>query len=75
MNWVQLEARWDEFAGSARAHWSKLTDEDSQAIAGKHEQLVAQVQKRYGVTKEEAEHQVDEWANAVLDIVQPARIR
>ncbi len=29
MTWDQLEAKWNEFAGSARAHWSKLTDDDT----------------------------------------------
>lgn len=75
MDWVQLESRWKEFAGSARAHWSKLTDGDSQAIAGKRRELVARIQERYGITKVAAERQVDEWANAVLDIVEPSRTR
>lgn len=75
MTWVELEERWSEFSGSARAHWSRLTDEDSQAIAGKRERLAAQIQERYGVTKDAAEHQVDDWADALLDIAKPARIR
>ena len=75
MNWVQLESRWSEFAGSARAHWSRLTDEDSVAIAGRREQLVALVQERYAVSREAAEHQVDEWFNAMLDIAEPVKRR
>ena len=73
MNWNQLEAKWKDYAGSARAHWSKLTDEDWQAITGKKEHLVARIQKRYGIKKEEAEKQVDEWSRAVPDAAEAMR--
>lgn len=73
MNWDQLEAKWNEIAGSARAHWSKLTDEDWKAITGKKEHLVGYIQKRYGIAKEEAERQVDKWADAVQDIVEASK--
>lgn len=69
MNWDQLESQWKEFAGSARAHWSKLTDDDWQTITGKKEQLVGRIQERYGIAKEEAARKVDEWSDALLDIV------
>lgn len=69
MNWDQLEIQWKEFAGSARAHWSKLTDDDWQTITGKKEQLVGRIQERYGIAKEEAARKVDEWSDALLDIV------
>jgi uncharacterized protein YjbJ (UPF0337 family) len=75
MNWDQLEGKWKEFEGSARAHWSKLTDDDWQTISGKKEHLVGSIQKRYGITEEEAERQVDEWSRAVLDIVEASRSR
>ncbi len=75
MNWDQLERRWQEFAGSARAHWNKVTDDDWGTITGRKEQLVGTVQARYGIVKAEAERQVDEWADAVLDIAQPSRAR
>lgn len=73
MTWNQLEDRWNEFTGSARAHWSKLTDEDWQAITGKKEQLIGCVQKRYGIAKQEAEREVDNWSNALQDLVQASK--
>jgi uncharacterized protein YjbJ (UPF0337 family) len=73
MNWDQLEGKWRQFAGSARAHWSKLTDDDWQAIAGKKEQLVGRIQERYGVAKEEAARQVDRWSDALQDIVEASK--
>jgi len=73
MNWNQIEAQWKECAGSARAHWSKLTDDDWQAVAGKRQHLVECVQKRYEIAKQEAEKQVDEWSAAVLGTVETSR--
>ncbi len=75
MTWDQLEAKWKEFAGSARAHWSKLTDDDWRTITGKKEHLTARVQERYGIAKEEAERQVDEWSRALQDIVETSKGR
>ena len=75
MNWDQLEGKWKDYAGSARAHWSKLTDEDWQAMTGKKEHLVGLIQQRYGIAKQEAERQVDAWSRAQLDIVEALRTR
>jgi uncharacterized protein YjbJ (UPF0337 family) len=61
MNWDQIEGKWKQFTGSARAHWGKLTDDDWQTIAGRKDQLVGRIQERYGVAKEEADEQADEW--------------
>jgi len=73
MNWDQLEKYWTEFAGSARAHWSNLTDEDWRTVAGNKGHLVARIQMRYGMAKEEAEKQVDKWASALQDIVRASK--
>jgi uncharacterized protein YjbJ (UPF0337 family) len=75
MNWDQLERRWEEFAGSARAHWSRVTDDDWRTITGRKEQLVGRVLARYGIAKQEAERQVDKWADALLDIAPASRVR
>ena len=73
MNWEQIETKWKEFAGSARAHWDKLTDDDCKAIKGKKAQLVEHIQQRYGVAKEEAKKQVDHWSDALQDIVETSK--
>jgi uncharacterized protein YjbJ (UPF0337 family) len=75
MNWDQLEGKWKQFKGSARAHWGQLTDDDWQTITGKKEQLVGRIQERYGIAKEEAEKQVDRWSDALQDIVEKANAR
>lgn len=73
MKWQEIETRWKEFAGSARAHWSKLTDDDWHAITGTKGHLVGRIQKRYEITREEAEKQVDEWSGALMDLLEAPR--
>jgi uncharacterized protein YjbJ (UPF0337 family) len=69
MQWDQIESHWKEFAGSARAHWGKLTDDDWHAMTGTRGHLIGRIHKRYEVTREEAERQVEDWSDALLDIV------
>jgi uncharacterized protein YjbJ (UPF0337 family) len=35
MNWDQIEGKWKQLTGSARARWGKLTDDDWETVAGK----------------------------------------
>jgi len=62
MNWDRIEGNWKQFTGKAREKWGKLTDNDWQMIAGKKDQLVGRIQERYGISKDEAMKQTDEWA-------------
>ena len=50
--------------GSVKERWGKLTDDDLDVIDGKHDQLVGKIQERYGVAKDAAQKQVDEWTAA-----------
>jgi len=61
MNWDQIEGNWKQFKGSVVESWGKLTDDDVDRINGNRMELVGKIQERYGVAKEEAERQVDEW--------------
>ena len=61
MNWDQIEGRWKELKGSVKERWGKLTDDDLNVIGGKKDQLVGHIQERYGIAKDEAQKQVDEW--------------
>jgi uncharacterized protein YjbJ (UPF0337 family) len=67
MNWDQIEGKWRQFTGSARERWGKITDNDWATISGKKDQLVGRIQVRYGVAKEEAEKQADEWLLALTE--------
>ena len=61
MDWNQVEGNWKQIKGKAKEKWGKLTDDDLTVIDGKREQLVGRIQERYGIAKEAAEKQVDEF--------------
>lgn len=67
MNWDRIEGNWKQMTGKAREKWGKLTDSDMQVIAGRRDQLIGRIQERYGITREIAQQQADEWASALKD--------
>ena len=64
MNWDQIKGDWKTFKGKVREQWGELTDDDVDVIGGQKDQLVGQLQKRYGIAKEEAQRQVQEFEEA-----------
>ncbi len=62
MNWDQIQGKWKQFKGNAQQQWGKLTNDDLDQMDGRHEELVGKVQERYGIAREEAERQVDDWS-------------
>jgi uncharacterized protein YjbJ (UPF0337 family) len=61
MNWDQMEGKWKQLKGSVKTRWGKLTDDDLDVIAGREDQLVGRIQERYGIAKDQAQREVDEW--------------
>lgn len=61
MNWDQLEGQWHQVKGNLQSKWAKLTDDDVAHVSGKKEVLIGKLQERYGILKDEAEKQADEW--------------
>ncbi len=61
MNTERMEGNWKIFSGRVRERWGKLTDDDMDVIQGKRDQLAGRVQKAYGITKEDAQKQIDEF--------------
>lgn len=61
MNWDKIKGNWKQFRGQVKQHWGKLTDQDMDRIEGKREELTGRIQNAYGVSKEEAERQIDEF--------------
>jgi uncharacterized protein YjbJ (UPF0337 family) len=64
MDWERIEGNWAHFKGNARRHWSKLTDEQLELVAGKRDRLAGKIQEVYGVSSEIAEKQLAEWQRA-----------
>ena len=64
MNWDQIEGNWKQFKGKARQKWGMLTNDELDVIQGRKDQLIGKIQERYGLAREEAEKEVDDWLKA-----------
>lgn len=60
--WDKIAGGWTQFRGEVRKQWGKLTDDDMEQIKGQRDILAGKIQQAYGVAKEEANRQIDEWA-------------
>lgn len=63
MNWDRIEGNWKKFKGKAKQEWGKLTDDQLEVIAGKRDQLLGTIQEHYGISREEAERQINAFQN------------
>ena len=63
MNWNTIEGRWKELKGNIKEQWGKLTDDEIDQAEGKRDILLGKLQAKYGIAKEEAEKQLDSWAD------------
>jgi uncharacterized protein YjbJ (UPF0337 family) len=61
MNEDTLKGQWTQIKGRVREQWGKLTNDDLDQIQGRAEQLIGKVQERYGIQRDEAKRQVDDF--------------
>ena len=61
MNQDILKGRWAQLKGELKTQWGKLTDNDLTQIEGEKDKLVGKVRERYGIERDEAERQVNDW--------------
>ncbi|WP_375204941.1 CsbD family protein [Hyphococcus sp.] len=64
MNSDEMKGKWNQLKGSAKSQWGKLTDDDLTQVEGDRDKLVGKIQEKYGVAREEAEKQVNDWDTA-----------
>jgi uncharacterized protein YjbJ (UPF0337 family) len=67
MNWDQVKGDWKKFSGQVKEAWGKLTDDDLKIISGKRDQLLGAIQKHYGIARDEAERQVQQFELSCRD--------
>jgi uncharacterized protein YjbJ (UPF0337 family) len=67
MDWNRVEGNWKQLKGKAKQQWGRLTDDDLTRAAGRREELAGRIQERYGLAKDAAQKQVDEWASKADD--------
>ncbi|MGA8154024.1 MAG: CsbD family protein [Terriglobales bacterium] len=75
MNSDQIKGKWKQLKGVAKERWGKLTDDDLNVIDGQSDQLIGKIQERYGIARNAAQKQVEEWNSGLLreDDVQDRR--
>jgi uncharacterized protein YjbJ (UPF0337 family) len=59
MNKDIIQGNWKQLKGKVQQQWAKLTDDDFDMIEGKRQELVGRVQERYGLARDQAEKDVD----------------
>lgn len=69
MNWDIVQGNWTQWKGRLKEKWGDLTDDDLQMLDGKKDQIAGKLQERYGIAREEAEKQLDDWAGSYKDAV------
>lgn len=65
MNEDRIQGQWKQLSGKMKNKWGKLTDDDLQAAEGDSEYLVGKVQERYGIARDEAKKQVEEFKDSI----------
>jgi uncharacterized protein YjbJ (UPF0337 family) len=63
MDWNRVEGNWKQTKGKIKEKWGQLTDDDLTQINGKRDQLEGLIQERYGIAKDRARKDVEDWLN------------
>ena len=61
MDWDRISANWSHWRDRVRDRWSRLTEVELTAVAGRREELSARIQEVYGLSREETERQLRNW--------------
>jgi uncharacterized protein YjbJ (UPF0337 family) len=59
--WDKVAGNWKRFKGSVKQRWGKLTHDEIRETQGRREALNGFIQSRYGIDRETADRQIDEW--------------
>ena len=63
MNSDTLKGQWKQLTGAAKKEWAKLTDDDWLRVEADYDRLSGRIQERYGIAREKAEEQIQEFLN------------
>ncbi len=69
MNWDIVEGNWNQWKGFLKEKWGDLTDDELQQLDGRRDQLAGLLQEKYGIAREKADQDLDEWVSTYNDKV------
>ena len=61
MNWTTIQGNWNDAKGKVKSTWGKLTDDDLTQLEGSKDRLVGMIQQRYGIARDKAEQQLEDF--------------
>lgn len=61
MNKEFLKGKWLQVKGDVRNCWGRITDEEVDQIQGDTEKFIAKLQERYGLGREQAEKELNDF--------------
>jgi len=73
MNWGHVQINWKKCAGKLKERWDKLSKEDLNVLNGKPELWADKLEERYGIGRIQAERQLHEFVEMLLDQEAPRR--
>jgi len=65
MNWDQIEGNWQQVKGRFKEAWGKLSNDELNEIEGQRDRLEGKLQLLYGLPKEAAHQEVDEFVEGI----------
>lgn len=63
--WDGIKANWKQVKGEVKQQWGDMTDDELMEIEGEKDKLVGKVMEKYNRSREEAEQEVDNWAEGM----------
>jgi uncharacterized protein YjbJ (UPF0337 family) len=69
MNAKTIETNWSELKGKVRGKWGKLTDQDLDNLKTDFGQLSGKIQKAYGIAKDQADQQFNDFKKSVESLM------
>lgn len=65
MNKQTVQGDWKILKGKIKQAWGKLTDDQIESAQGDLDKLEGEIEKTYGLKKEEAKKKYDEWKKSL----------
>jgi uncharacterized protein YjbJ (UPF0337 family) len=65
MQWMDIKANWKDVQLKFQKKWTKLTEADLKAVAGKREELIKRLNKLYGTDETKLGKEIDEFVKNI----------